>query len=346
MGGLHLNYSVALVVPTIREQSIISFLDNWVSIWSCQSKYKIVLLIVEDNPYQSFQIPNYDIEIQHYCWKDIVADFGNNEWIISRRSDTVRNYGYYKAYRLNPDFVMTLDDDCLPYNNEDVVEQHITNFEVTCNEPAWSNTIINVKPRGFPYYATHRETSKRIVISHGLWDNVLDFDAPTQLTNPNQHYSIKDIANHMIIPKGYYFPMSGMNLAWRTEITPIMYFLLQGHMSKPNGKLKKLPYDRMGDIWCGIIAKRIADHLGVAIYSGSPYVLHNRASNVFSNLKKEAAGIELNEYFWKQVDKVELTATNYQDCFHELVTEISFPSGNYWKKLRKAMLIWISLFNN
>ncbi len=54
---------------------------------------------------------------------------------------------------------------------------------------------------------------------------------------------------------GSYFPMCSMNLAWRPEFTAAMYFLLMG---------PDQPFDRFGDIWGGVLAKRVADHLGLA----------------------------------------------------------------------------------
>jgi hypothetical protein len=77
--------------------------------------------------------------------------------------------------------------------------------------------------------------------------------------------------------------------------------------------------------------------------SGEPTVEHRRASNVFTNLKKEAAGIEANEYFWQAVDSVQLESESVRDCYKELARKLPLE-GEYWDKLREAMTIWADLF--
>ena len=336
--------SVVVVVPTIREIHIKRFLDAWIPIWSSQLEYDFQIVIVEDHESQEFDLRLHDAEIHHYSWKDIKFDLGSLEWIIPRRSDTVRSYGYYKAYQLRPDFIVTLDDDCLPYYGQDVVLGHIRNLTSVHNEPAWYNTLEGKKPRGLPYFSRERQNRTRPVLSHGLWDNSLDFDAPTRLVEGNDcACSIQHIANNVIVPKGFYYPMSGMNLGWRTEITPIMYFLLQGSIVLDCGQLMDLPFDRMGDIWCGIIAKKILDYLGQSVYTGRPYIHHNCASNVFVNLQREAKGLEVNECLWKQIDEINLTQSDYIGCYREIAHSIGF-NDQYWNKLREAMVCWSELF--
>ena len=130
--------------------------------------------------------------------------------------------------------------------------------------------------------------------------------------------------------------MCGMNLAFKAELAPIMYFLLMG---------KDWPYDRFGDIWCGVLAKKICDHLGYAVRSGQPLVDHQRASNVWENLRKEVAAYQINETIWKDVDSVVLTGTSFGDCYRELANNLTLP-GDYWSKLRTAMQIWADLFSS
>ena len=95
---------------------------------------------------------------------------------------------------------------------------------------ATSGTI----PRGVPYFARARR--QRCVLSHGLWTNVIDYDAVTQLTQVRQPSDVG--FPEQTIARGSYFPMCGMNLAWRPELTPAMYFLLMG---------KDWGVDRFGD---------------------------------------------------------------------------------------------------
>ena len=86
--------------------------------------------------------------------------------------------------------------------------------------------------------------------------------------------------------------------------------------------LKTYGFDRFGDIWAGVILKKIADHLGYSINSGSPAIKHLRASNVWANLRKEAPGLGINETFWAAVDAVPLRGSTFRECYREIANGI------------------------
>src|SRR5690606_27259264 len=100
-----------------------------------------------------------------------------------------------------------------------------------------------------------------------------------------------------IIGHGQYFSLCGMNVAFKPEVAAAMYFA-------PSGPA--YPYDRFDDIWLGIIAKRVFDHLRLYCHTGYPQIIHSRASDPFINLKKEAPGIATNEGFWHYIDELDL----------------------------------------
>jgi len=83
-----------------------------------------------------------------------------------------------------------------------------------------------------------------------------------------------------------------------------MYFAPMG----PRAKL-----DRFGDIWLGINLKRTCDDNGWAIATGYSTIRHDRASNVFKNLQKEAKGLELNETYWQGNEDDDYFLT-YNEC--------------------------------
>ncbi len=321
---------VFLVVPTIRT---LDFLEDWAD----QLK-TVEIIVCEDNPTKSVQIPQVGKKVTHYSWAEIDQELGDKGWIVPRRVSGIRNFGFLKAYQAGADIIITLDDDCYPVPGHSLVSLHKQNLKLTVPR-RWTNTNPDSRhlfTRGIPYL--NRDEAK-VMLSHGLWTNVLDHDGPTHLQNLNFRASF---AEHFlqIVPAGAYFPMCSMNLAFRKEITPLMYFPLMGE----NTKGKKWGYDRFDDIWAGIFAKKIMDHLSYGVVNGAPFVEHRKASNPFSNLKKEAAGIEINEELWKAVDKVKLTKTTPKDCYIELAKKVKFPKGRYFTKLRAAMIIWANLF--
>ncbi len=335
---------VCLVVPSIREDSLINFINKWKDI----GLFSVVdLYVIEDNPTKTFNIDCVKLPVSaYYWWKDIERELGDKAWVIPRRSDTVRSFGYLMAYRARYKYIMTLDDDCYPPTEEDgvvyadgpaFVAEHLKFLN---NRTRWFNTLDNVKPRGIPYFNVGNWS--RNLINHGLWTNVLDYDAPTQLVAPKKEEF--DFSNR-IVPFGSYFPMCGMNVAWKREATVLMYHLLMGTSMAGD----KYPFDRFGDIWCGVIAKKICDAQGFTISSGMPYIRHERASNPFTNLKKEAPGLEVNEKFWEYVDfanvghQGDLAYSYYKMGEHIVMFDDFKEYKEYFKNLGEAMKTWSEL---
>ncbi|MBI5449132.1 hypothetical protein HY948_02330 [Candidatus Gottesmanbacteria bacterium] len=322
--------SIFLVIPTIRS---LDFLSEWEGLLrACH------LIVIEDNSIKQIHTPNKGFEsIHHYSWVDIKKDFGKDEWIFSRRNAGIRSYGLWKAHQLGADVIITLDDDCYP-TDRDFVARHVANLSLLAPEK-WTTTFPHpdfLYTRGFPYDVRSKYP---VVISHGLWSNKMDLDARTQLQHPKVNTKpYPPMLN--FIPQGQFFPMSSMNLAFRREVTPLMYFPLMG--SDPAGN--PWGYDRFDDIWAGIFAKKICDHLGLRVVSGSPFVEHRKASDPQKNLEKERTGLAANETLWRAVDDVVLTSTTPAACYRELAQKVRFPKDRYFEKLRRAMLMWVDLF--
>lgn len=360
---------IALVVPTIREDSFREFVSRWDEIGLFEH---VDLIVMEDNPTCTFPVT---VQTHHFSWATIEADLKEKSWIIPRRSDTVRSYAYYKAWKLGYEFILTLDDDCYPctpaegikYDGEGFVKNHM---EQLTGRTRWHNTLNAVKPRGVPFYNIGKNMF--VILNHGLWGNVLDYDAPYQLANPIPE---KWTFDNKIVPNGMYFPMCGMNVMWKAEATPLMYHLLMGQVvghpdslhkvEHVNGvaqlMLEKLPFDRFGDIWAGLFMKKIVDICCLQVSTGMPYIRHERASNPFTNLRKEANGIEVNEKIWEFVDAwiptesttwsaVALSPARrlahlYMDLGNYVTLYDDFPEHKrYFEKLGYAMMIWADMF--
>jgi reversibly glycosylated polypeptide/UDP-arabinopyranose mutase len=315
----------ALVVPTIRENCIKDFLESWAP------ENFDTIIVVEDNPEKTFKLGL----AHHYSWKEIDEYLGQNSWIISRRDSAIRSFGFYIAKRLWADVIFTLDDDCYRIPEENFVKNHIKNLTAM---PKWTELIPGLRTRGIPY---HNKGTIKSVMNVGLWTNVPDLDAINQLANPIENFQ-PNVVNR-IIPKGQYFPFTGMNFCFESQVTPLTYFPLMG---------KDSPYGRFDDIWFGVIAKKACDDLDFNISVGHPFVEHKRASNPFTNLKKEAPGIELNETFWEIIEKfspkrwdhigkIFLCPTDYAK---QMGTYLTTQNNDYIKKLGEALQIWASLF--
>lgn len=322
---------IFLVIPTIRN---LNFLKTWGGKLSgCH------LIIVEDRQKSEIIIPRQKfLSISNFTWDDIDHDLGKDSWIISRHNAGIRSFGFWKAYQMGADIVITLDDDCYP-TSDNLIEEHINNLSFK-GAKNWQTTYPNPKwmyTRGFPY--SNRKVVP-IMVSHGLWSGAIDLDAKTETKLPGLLNLKPYPPIRQLIPQNYFYPMCSMNLAFKREIAPIMFLPMMGQ--KPDGRL--WPFDRYDDIWAGLFSKKIMDHLDLGVVSGSPFVNHRKASNLKKNYQKELAGAKINEILWKKVDEVNLTKTTPKTCYLELASKVKFPKNRYFEKLKEAMAIWADLF--
>jgi hypothetical protein len=259
--------NIAVVVPTIRmTESMPAFLEAWKPLFD---KHHVELIVIDDTG----DTP----EILHNGpHKDLQND------LISNKCAGVRQLGflYIAKYLPEVEYIFTTDDDCFPIG--DPIQDHID--QLNRKVPiSWLSTA-NVFMRGYPYGV--REEAP-VMLSHGVWENTPDYDAPTQLLMPK---TFKPNYYQGVIPKGIYTPICGMNIMFRREALPYIYFA-------PVGQFKGA--ERWDDIFMGIMVIKKFAELNWGIVSGYARVNHLRASNVFTSLAKEAVGIRHGEEFWK-----------------------------------------------
>ncbi|OGY18913.1 MAG: hypothetical protein A2900_01255 [Candidatus Chisholmbacteria bacterium RIFCSPLOWO2_01_FULL_50_28] len=322
--------SIFLVIPTIRS---LDFLKEWdVEFKDCQ------IVIVEDHEKKEISIPSIPSQtIHHFSWTDIENDFGEKGWIFPRKNAGIRSYGFWKAFEMGADVIVTMDDDCYP-TGTDFVQTHLENLSFKAPGD-WFPTYPDPKfmfTRGFPYKMRNQMP---VVVSHGLWSGVVDLDAKTLVKFPKLNLPPYPPIRQFV-PQRFYFPMCSMNLAFKRKATPLMYFPLMGESKDGT----RWGYDRFDDIWAGIFVKKIVDHLGWSVVNGSPFVLHKAASDRLGNVRKERRGLAVNEWLWKRVDEVKLTKRTAAECYLELAEKLRLPKRRYFMKLRSAMIIWAQLF--
>ena len=337
--------NIAVVIASIRENSMKRWLDEW-----ADDLGPARIFLVEDNPDATFDLdttayPN----LSHYDWRDIEQDLGSKAWIIPRRTSAIKSYGFLKAYREGADIIWTLDDDCYP--EEDWRGKYLAEIADLLSwqvrQDSWWNTLGNTErmyPRGFPYEI--RDQDRPVMIHHGLWSGIPDLDGITALEHPQYRVPLSVSRDTREVPRGF-FPMCGMNLAFRREMTPAMYFMLMG--SDVNEQ--RYPFDRFDDIWAGLFAKRICDHLGYAVTSGAPSIVHTKKSDPQERVIREAPGIKAHEKLWQFVEYPDLNGClTVQECYRELA-EVIYDADQvlpewegYWDQLASAMTTWADLF--
>jgi reversibly glycosylated polypeptide/UDP-arabinopyranose mutase len=312
--------NVALVIPSCRAEQLGEFLQAWEPF-----RFWDALIIVEDGPIRTFDVR----ATYHYSHTDIDNILGRDAWIISRRDSAIRSFGFLQAYRLGADLIVTLDDDCRPIAGQDFLRGHLDALEHTTR---WESSVPGMRVRGLPYQ--NLGTLDTVKLNAGLWRGVPDLDAITQLMRGTVTDFVPP-AGSRVLPRGQYVPICGMNLAFSREFTPLAYFPLMGEGQ---------PYRRFDDIWFGLVAKRICDHIGWHVTVGTPWVRHIRASDTYANLVKEAPGIALNERLWQIVDALPLTEATATGCLVEVGEGLEESGDEYLRTLSRALRVWAGFF--
>ncbi len=316
----------ALVVPTNSAERLADFLTAWAP-WPWD-----MIVIVQDAPEINLHIPEQIGEqaherLQAYSWSEIDSMLPDPT-IISRQDSAIRSFGFWQAWSAGAQIIFTLDDDCYP-TDDDFVEMHRDNLYRT---PAWTSSVPGMRVRGLPYH--NAGVLRDVFVSMGLWRGYPDLDAINTLAGSQPTGPLLK-AGTRVIPSQQYFPMSGMNLAFRREVACLMYFAPMG---------RGQPFARFDDIWCGIVLQRICRHLGYSIVCGEPVVDHRRASDPFINLVKEAPGVGFNEHLWELIDGISLTGTEPLACMVEVAAAFCGSDDEYLAGWGVAVSGWCGLF--
>lgn len=275
---------IAVVVPTIRPESYAVFEKAWSELFA---HHRVVLIRIQDGATPRLDTRWYG-EPKHVDSWDNLDFMGDDADLIHNFSPACRNLGfaYIAKYMPQVNRIITLDDDTEPFL--DTIADHLKVLD-TNTSISWVNTLLEDGryPRGFPYWVRHQAD---VMLSHGVWHGVADWDAPTQLVlgNPPTDFYRGPV------PKGIEVPICGMNLAFKRDLLPYVYY---APVSQTPG------CQRFDDIWMGRHLKRKLDEMGKAMVTGYAAVRHERASDPFKNLEQEAVGIRWNEDYWERQDE-------------------------------------------
>ncbi|RRT59202.1 hypothetical protein B296_00014440 [Ensete ventricosum] len=168
---------VDIVIPTIRN---LDFLEMWRPFFQPYH-----LIIVQDgDPRKTISVPDgFDYEL--YNRNDINRILGPKAACISFNDSSCRCFGYLVSKKK---YVFTIDDDCFvakdPSGKEiNAPDQHIKNL-LSPSTPFFFNTLYDPYREGADFvrgYPFSLREGVPTAVSHGLWLNIPDYDAPTQL---------------------------------------------------------------------------------------------------------------------------------------------------------------------
>jgi hypothetical protein len=192
-----------------------------------------------------------------------------------------KNAGIRRAIGDGAEILIVLDDDCFPTEGQ-TLDSFIRDHEAALKpQPVEMFEVVTDPPsRGTPYF--NRTITMPVAASMGFWLEIGDYDAPGQLVHGARHpmtFSRKTM-------HGRYFPLCGMNLAFRAAEWPWCQFV-------------NVP--RFDDIWQGFLWQKKAYSKGQCFNLAGPVVRHARQSNVWQNLLDESKSMERNETIWQDI---------------------------------------------
>jgi reversibly glycosylated polypeptide / UDP-arabinopyranose mutase len=149
-------------------------------------------VIQDGDPNRVVEVPEgFDYEL--YNRTDIERILGDKAWCISFKDSACRCFGYMISKKK---YVYTIDDDCFVAKNpsgQDInaLEQHIKNL-LSPSTPDFFNTLYDPYVEGSDFvrgYPFSMREGRPTAVSHGLWLNIPDYDAPTQMVKPRERNS-------------------------------------------------------------------------------------------------------------------------------------------------------------
>jgi Reversibly glycosylated polypeptide len=211
-----------------------------------------------------------------------------------------------------------------------------------------------IYPRGFPYFARHRESQTRIQrqraqvrINAGMWLRDPDLDGITWLAAPVRALAL--LGNSVVLGRDTWSPVNTQNTALHRDAIPAYYFLPMGN------SFTGLQIDRYGDIFSGYFCQACARHLGHSIRAGTPVAQHLRnAHRYLRDVTQELAGILVLEDLLPWLAELRLDGSTYGDAYlslsHQLEDCVSRFSGTIWTEatrdyiceMAKSMRAWVA----
>lgn len=214
-----------------------------------------------------------------------------------------RNVGFLRAYQLEADVVITVDDDNVPGDPAAWRDQHLANLddpviETLLSSNDWFNPgsllVPEVQARGFPYerrehavaYSSVKTATApvpRVGVNCGLWLGDPDVDALQRIVLAPETRAFHG-PDRTVVNRGVWSPINSQNTAWRRELLP----------------LAVLPpkIGRWDDILGGYFAQWAMRNLNFTVAYGQPLVTQERnAHNLWHDLRAEVAGLEYTTTF-------------------------------------------------
>lgn len=203
------------------------------------------------------------------------------------KSSSCKNFGTWLAYQKGYDPIIVIDSDCII--PPDFIAKH--EEALMRKGDLWSNPIQGTGwySRGFPVIFKDLDSWANM----GLWENELDINGADRCARLPELPPKTPLQRPLTFAP--YFPLSGMNVAFRREAIPFMMFL-------PNFVYNGFELRRHDDIWGGYIFQKFAHFKGKVMSYGEPYVFHQTVVDPEEDAQEEFGMMHLEPNFYAAVD--------------------------------------------
>ena len=287
---------------------------------AAKSKFSEVIFIVAgDTSSKPFDTSKFKCKMEYLLPKD-QERFAVSK-LIGWRSQRRRNIVFLRALELDPDFILTIDDDNIPSSDYfdkwyDVVTKKATKIvePIKKVEPAhWHNYLktasgptIEMYPRGFPgpflwqnATAVRKEVKpispKEIGLYQGISLGDPDIDGRTRLLYP-KHLPVKSVREKNYCLRGVWSPYNTQNTVYAKILFPLALMW---------------PFaERMDDIFHSFVLQKFLFNNGMYAHIGDAMNLQDRGlrsarTNVFKDdFLKEMEGYAHGHEVWAEINKI------------------------------------------
>jgi hypothetical protein len=242
--------------------------------------------------YMAVVTPWYDPEQRDrflHAWGLSVLPSSIPDWLILEQDRdrsgcaATKNRGIQTAKAKGYRAVVILDDDCYPTDECRTLEELMLRHEQALEDQGVQmfQPVTEPYSRGTPYTKAGREIVMPVAASMGFWSEIGDYCGVRQLEHDGAPMTF-----HRGPIFGRYFPLSGMNVAFKLEWLPWCNFI---------------DVPRFDDIWMGWLFQKRAYASGYCFNLNGPTVRHARQSDPWRNLQVEARHLKANETLWTDI---------------------------------------------
>jgi hypothetical protein len=247
------------------------------------------------------------------------------------KSSACKNFGTWLAYKDGEaDTIIVIDSDCIVPS--DLIAAHRQALALPGDQ--WANPLKGTGwySRGYPHHLRHVDSWANM----GLWTHELDlYGSDRVLALPNLPPS-EPVCRSRVTAS--YFPLSGMNVAFRREAIPYMLFL-------PNFQTDdKEVFSRHDDIWGGYIFQKAVQVHHKVLTFGQPHVYHDTIVNPYEDAAEEVPMIKYEKEFYRAVD---LILGSKQESAYVMFTALANNMGRMFpvfRNLKPAFEFWRDAF--